>query len=313
MLGKNTHARRPRRNGFTLIELIVVSTITTVLISLLLSAAQQVRETANRITCQNNLKQLAFAALNHHDAKGKFPIGVHVDIKNGTTWESELLPFVEQGNLQEKLNDADPEEDDAGDRNAPTAQVVKLLLCPSDLLPEPVQQCRACGEFFSVSSYGGNAGRRSFTGNQAVTPLKATRDGVFFPDSKIRLLYVTDGLSNTLLFGERSHRDKAFDPAAFYFGSDYYPLRGLGKWANFCFPAHHLLAAAVPINYQTPPWSSTMEDGLRDRIDAFGSGHPGGANFALADGSVRFLSDQIKLATLQALSTRAGGEVIDPP
>jgi prepilin-type processing-associated H-X9-DG protein len=124
---------------------------------------------------------------------------------------------------------------------------------------------------------------------------------------------VTDGTSNTFLFGERSHGDKEFDFTTWYSLPDYYPLRGWGKWGYFCDPSHHLLSTPVPINYQTPPWPSAGEAQVRDRVSAFGSGHPGGANFALVDGSVRFLSEQIKLFTLQALSTRAGGEVVEPP
>jgi prepilin-type processing-associated H-X9-DG protein len=135
---------------------------------------------------------------------------------------------------------------------------------------------------------------------------------VFCTDSHTRVTEVTDGTSNTLLFGERSHRDNEYDVAAGYYAPRYSPLRGLGKWANYCYPMHHLLTTAVAMNYQTPPWPSTKDDVL-GRISAFGSGHPGGANFAFADGSVRFLSEQIPLPILRALSTRAGGEVADAP
>src|SRR5690242_20450822 len=101
MLGKHSHARRRSPNGFTLVELIVVITIISLLLTLLLSGVQHVREAANRMTCQNNLKQLVLAALNHHDRQGNFPTGYHIDAggTSGTTWESALLADIEQGNL----------------------------------------------------------------------------------------------------------------------------------------------------------------------------------------------------------------------
>jgi prepilin-type N-terminal cleavage/methylation domain-containing protein/prepilin-type processing-associated H-X9-DG protein len=303
MLGNHTKARRPSPYGFTLVEVIVVITIISLLLTLLLTGVQHVREAANRMTCQNQLKQLALAALNYHDRQGSFPTGVHIagDITGGTSWESALLADIEQGNLQEKLNDSQP---GAFGRKDPPAQVITLLLCPSDPLPNPVQQCNACGGYYGVGSYGGNAGQAFYSGD------KETGDGIFFTDSTIRLRDVTDGTSHTFLFGERSHSDQEFDAFASGFASEYWPLRGLGMWANFCYPAHHMLGAAVPINYRTPPRPTEAE--VKSRVDAFGSGHPGGANFAFGDGSVRFLSEQTKLRTLQALSTRAGGEVIEP-
>jgi prepilin-type processing-associated H-X9-DG protein len=75
--------------------------------------------------------------------------------------------------------------------------------------------------------------------------------------------------------------------------------------------ANHMLSTPVPINYPMPPSGGLAE--INDRACAYGSGHPGGANFALADGSVRFLSEQTNVTTLQPLSTRAGGEAVDVP
>jgi prepilin-type N-terminal cleavage/methylation domain-containing protein len=144
MLGNHIHARRPLRNAFTLIELLVVIAIIAVLIGLLLTALQKVRETADRMRCQNNLKQLALAAHTHHDTKGMFPTGVHVAIAghgryvNGTAWGVELLPYSEQENLQKKWSYTDQRANVVGGRNALTTQVIKLLLCPSDPLPDPV-------------------------------------------------------------------------------------------------------------------------------------------------------------------------------
>jgi prepilin-type processing-associated H-X9-DG protein len=293
-------------------------------------AVQKVREAATRMSCSNNLKQLALAAHHHHDAKRKFPTGVHTvetiggRYANGTCWEVELLPFFEQENLKKKWDYTDFRANVAGGRNATTAQVLQVLLCPSDPLPDPVVYISADGfpqyayarGFYGLSSYGGNAGKRSFGPNYA------TRDGVFFQDSRIRLADVTDGASNTFLFGERSHLDPEFDRLAFTVGSAWYPLGKTGQWAGVSATSggslpQHLLSTPVPINYRVPtgiPVEEFVSSGTQSyRLCAFGSGHPGGANFAFADGSVRFLSDQTDLATLQALSSRAGGEAVSPP
>jgi prepilin-type processing-associated H-X9-DG protein len=164
--------------------------------------------------------------------------------------------------------------------------------------------------YYAMSSYGGNAGTRSFP------TLQLSRDGSFFQDSDVRLRDVRDGTSTTFLFGERSHRDAEYDRFTLASAPSFYPLEEIGTWASVIFTSggslpEHLLSTPVPINYRMPPPGSLAE--MNDRLCAFGSAHPGGANFAFADGSVRFLSEQTDLATLQALSTRAGGEVVTVP
>jgi prepilin-type processing-associated H-X9-DG protein len=160
-----------------------------------------------------------------------------------------------------------------------------------------------------MSSYNGNAGKRSYP-DTAIT-----RDGIFFIDSHIRLRDVSDGSSNTFLIGERYHRDAVYDRITrlnnLGFGN---PIGLWGMWGKVHSPltmGTHMLSTPVPINYQVPPSGGEAE--IDNRLCAFGSGHPGGANFAFADGSVRFLSDHTDLPTLQALSTRAGSEVVDLP
>src|SRR5262245_52811578 len=313
-----------RQRGFTLIELLVVIAIRAVRIALLLPAVQQVREAAARIQCLNNLKQIGLAAHNYHDARGKFPTGARLPVDGGgiptggTNLWVELLPYFEQDNLYNKWDYHDNRNNVAGGRNATQAQVLKILLCPSDLLPEPVWELTAetAGSppwsrgFYGLSSYGGNAGKRSVhTGGPPAFP-RMSRDGLFFIDSSLRLADVTDGTSNTFLFGERFHRDPEFDRRRPLVWTEATPVGGWGRWgyvANGGAMFQVTLHTAVSINYRVP--SGGEFSTLENRGCAFGSGHPGGANFAFADGSVRFLSDSTSLQMLQALSTRASGEV----
>ena len=165
-----------RRRGFTLVELMVVIAIVAVLIGLVLPAVQNAREAANRVSCTNNLKQLAIAAHNFHDVKCQFPTGARPSVMVGdvptlgTNVWVELLPYFEQGNLHLEWDPADNRNNVAGGRAATQAQVLKIMLCPSDLLSDPVWELTQYYPvlpvptwsfgFYGMSSYGGNAGTR---------------------------------------------------------------------------------------------------------------------------------------------------------
>jgi prepilin-type N-terminal cleavage/methylation domain-containing protein/prepilin-type processing-associated H-X9-DG protein len=320
-MSRSWQCRTPR--GFTLIELLVVIAIIAVLIGLVLPAVQKVREAANRIQCLNNLKQIALAAHNYHGDQGKFPTGAHLPDyvgdrpTGGTNLWVELLPYIEQDNLYEKWDPNDNRNNVGGGTNATQARVIKLLICPSDPLPHrvvpftaPVAPPWSWG-FYGMSSYGGNAGQRSFPVFPEGNCPPMTRDGIFYFDSCVRFADITDGTSNTFLFGERNHRDPQFDRQQ----AIVYPGRSLigqvGRWAcvaGYGDMANVTLSAATPINYQVPPGGDLST--VLDRLCTFGSGHPGGANFAFADGSVRFLNNATPPATLRALSTRNVGEVV---
>ena len=227
-----------------------------------------------------------------------------------------MLPYFEQQNLQKQWDYSDYRNNLVGERDAITAKVLKVLLCPSDPLTDPVFHVQnlplypwASG-YYALSSYGGNGGKRSF-------PLaQVRRDGIFFQDSHIRLRDVADGATNTFLFGERFHRDPEFDRIAPSYTGQLYPLASIGMWA-MAFATfggslpQHLLSTPVPINYTMPSDGKGLQ--ANDRLCAFGSGHARGANFAFADGSVRFLANETRVITLQALSTRAGGEAVEVP
>ncbi len=315
-----------RRSGFTLIELLVVIAIIGVLIALLLPAVQKVREAANRMSCQNNLKQLALAAHHYHDARAQFPTGLHMGINlgggryaGGTSWMVELLPYLEQDNLYRKWDYDDFRTNVAGGTNSTTAQVIRIHRCPSDqpdlrigLLTGAIPETHG---YYGLGTYCGNAGQRSYP------PAQLTHDGIFSLDSQVRLADISDGSSNTFLFGERAHRDPEYDRIAVVWPNGYYPLAGIGAWGTVVAadqsggPLHMLtLSSAVPINYRVSPDTPVGAVPIRnDRLCAYGSSHPNGANFALADGSVRFVSEQTPLDILQALSTRAGGETVNVP
>jgi prepilin-type N-terminal cleavage/methylation domain-containing protein len=198
-----------RRRGFTLIELLVVVAIIAVLIGLLLPAVQKVREAANRAQCLNNLKQIALATHNYHDAYQKFHTGWHQPDPvagrptGGTNLWIGLLPSIEQDNLARRWDKDDNRNNVAGGTSAVQAQVIKLLLCPSDPLPQPVVyfNSQMAGPwtwgYYGLSSYGGNGGTRSFTLNYS----RIQQDGIFFHDSSVRMADITDGASNTFLFG----------------------------------------------------------------------------------------------------------------
>lgn len=307
-----------RRNGFTLIELLVVIAIIAVLIGLLLPAIQKVRASAARVQCANHLGQLALASHNYHTAYSSFPPGVQQAIYTdspsfrGYSLFIYLLPYLEQDNLYRSWDFGDPLSNAAGGSSARAAVVLPGLLCPADVVPMNPVTFR--GRTYAIASYAGNGGTRSFD------PGSASTDGVFHTtgpgslpvanQSSVTIGDVTDGTANTLLFGERNHHDPAFDAL---FGS----FRKMAEWGAWGVSAGRVaagdvtLSAAAPINYTISAGSVATRSLEEQRICAFGSNHAGGANFALADGSVRFIRDTISSALLQRLSARNDGQVVD--
>jgi prepilin-type N-terminal cleavage/methylation domain-containing protein/prepilin-type processing-associated H-X9-DG protein len=334
-----------RRKAFTLIELLVVIAIIAVLIGLLLPAVQKVREAANRMSCSNNLKQLGVAAHTYHDAFKRFPPGTNLPaavlLPNATppsrspnplvpgqsfSLYTSLLPYVEQGNIAQVLNNVgkaalpkgitvsmrdepgnDSQYNNCNGRNSPGATIIKTFLCPSDIgIKQTTWNSNNVDYYFGANTYGGNAGIVGFYFDAM------SQDGIFYINSSVRIGDITDGTSNTFLFGERNRIDPTYLILA---QTSSLENRSGWAWANQLGGFDYLFSAtrSRPINWMLPS-GVTSDPGYilqDDRINVYGSQHSGGANFCFADGSVKFVTDSTPVKIVQALSTRAGGEVVD--
>jgi prepilin-type processing-associated H-X9-DG protein/prepilin-type N-terminal cleavage/methylation domain-containing protein len=290
------------RVGFTLVELLVVIAIIAVLIGLLLPAVQKVRESSNRVQCQNNLKQISLGAINYHDDYNGFPQAIN-DFATPpyTSPFIALLPYLDQMPLY-KQGYVDPSNFAYDTPAGPGATPVAVFQFSGGVPIYP-----------ALTSYRGNQ-----SGLSALDPDFGT-DGVIVPDPTppVKILNITDGTSNTVLFGEFNATDPNWAPYADLLGS---PDLGMGilssPWTGTGL-ASPCCSGFYPLNAQLPPVPSDPLTALlfiQARAYTYGSSHPGGANFAFCDGSVRFVTDAIanSPAALSALSTRAGGEFADP-
>ena len=342
-----------RSRGFTLIELLVVIAIIAVLISLLLPAVQSAREAARRAQCTNNLKQLALGVANYESANGCLP-STSFSGSTPAQYQSPnfsvfvfLTSFIEQQQVYNatNFNLSDYEID-----NITIAGVaINTLMCPSDSwqptvissntpnasFVENVNAIPAGSTYYQqFTSYGANQGTYPGTWQQSYGQAEfAQYNGVIYNDSHVKLSAITDGTSNTFLFGERAQTFFAQnDPT--YQNSD-------GSWNSYHW-SDTMVTTYFPPNV-TQGSSSITSLGTAVPTDAE-SRHPGGVNFAFCDGSVRFIKNSInswpfqpgagsfynasfpvgvtytnyifsaaqgtQFGVYQALSTRAGGEII---
>lgn len=300
--------RGQRPFGFTLVELLVVIAIIGVLVALLLPAVQSAREAARRMSCVNNMKNLALGLQNYHDAQGHFPAGHDSDKWHVPAWGwgFHLLPTIEQSPLHSQLSSGPSGSnrtlqqlmaDVAGDASHPSIVALQTRLnvfrCPSDITPDLLpaeyrtwtsKNQPAPAEFEPptanyVASDGYFIGRRCTYS----TRLGCDNTGMFYMDSEISMRQVPDGTTNTFLLGERDERCDAAtwigNPIAPAWGIDEYYIYGTTKWKL------------------NRPVQDRSVGGYRACSLAFSSAHPGGANFAMVDGSVRFINEEIDYDT----------------
>ena len=294
------------RRAFTLIELLVVIAIIAVLIGLLLPAVQKVREAAARLKCQNNLKQIGLAMHNYHDRAERFPSGFTSGTASlngpgtgpGWGWAAQLLPDLEQGNVAATINYS---LDIANAANA-SARVKSLavFLCPSD---SPAMLTFATAPEMGASICDvGFANYVGVGGTFEVTAFPDSANGVLYRNSRLKVLWITDGSSNTLMVGERTFKKSP-------------QTTWVGAVTNSANP---------PINpsfeYEGPPTLCLMNTGTaadgrvpnnsQEHVEDANSNHSQGVNFLFCDGSVRPIHNSINPTTWEALGTRAGGEVV---
>lgn len=302
---------RASRGAFTLVELLVVITIIGILIALLLPAVQAAREAARRMRCANGLKQIGLALHNYHSAHRVFPPGAITRLAvsacplvgnetndPGAPWSVLIAPFMEDTAQFEKYDFRKSFADlhwttGAGNWRVQFQHNPKYH-CPSD----PNSTPGACNTNYFACQGGG------------VTPMcRATGDsgrvffqnGIFFNNSSVRLADITDGSSNVFLVGETKYcpcKGSAVSPDAYVSWDS-----GLRVYADASMSYTTVLCAAMEqINSSNIDPAKAYPATVSTRT--FGSNHPGGCHFAMADASVHFLSQTIDLQLYRELGIR---------
>ena len=288
---------RNNRTAFTLVELLVVIAIIGILIALLLPAVQAAREAARRMNCTNNLKQFGLAIHNYQTALNTFPSGAFTaDWSDTTGLHVRLLPYFEQGAVGADMQNLAGVY--GGINKELGKQRIPCFVCPSD-----TEQKDGLNPDLQVTNYAGIMGpgrnNKDVKGEQSMCGNYHT-DGMFYPWSKTRPADVSDGLSKTLIMGERVYELRVWTR-----GANFNP----GSPPRVCVASSKNIR--YPINADTDEYCyNNCPNGRTCLFNdlQFGSRHPGGANFLLGDGSVRFVEDSIELEIYYDLTTVAGGE-----
>ena len=329
--------------GFTLIELLVAIAIIAILISLLLPAVQAAREAARRAQCTNNMKQMGLAIANYESSKGCIvsgyvsvagPLnlfgvsGYNPDPQSGDNgpgwgWLALLLPEIEQGPLYNAIN-VDVPTWVAQNSTVVTVQL-NVYNCPSANNPTPT--CKmvdanlnllpVANPYFARANYQYNQGWNDSGIPAAVNASDTVKgcNGPIYRNSRVTYAAVTDGLSNTVFAGEKTPylADATWVgviPGYRHFAYNAFASAGTGGvGVNYDYASAILAVHSGPSLYEDPQVIHPPNSPL-GHTDEMYSLHPGGANVLMGDGSARFIKQSINLLTWQALSSRAGGEVI---
>lgn len=299
MLPRRIKRRDLRRDGFTLIEMIIVIAIIAILLSLLLPAVQLAREAARQTTCRNNLKQIGLALHNYVGGFGVFPPSSTSPIDYGIwnsnpteyhlqSWASLILPRLDQGNLYNKVNF---NASALAAVNVPVAaQKIDVYRCPSytgaDFSKEPLYV--AISPKFAIRNY-------VAIGATTIGNLWKQPDGVIFPLSNMGFRDISDGTSNTLLIAETREPNASvwIDGGTASLTSRQYDDGNAPSYAG----------THTALNFT--PYYPSGGQGI-DCLWAASSMHSGGANHLFADGSVRFITNQLDARAYDSMVTRSG-------
>lgn len=286
------------RRAFTLVELLVVIAIIGILVGLLLPAVQAAREAARRTACVNSLKQIGVALHNYHDLNLAQPPGwMGLDLTTnqplvhgepGWGWASKLLPMLELSNVSDRMIDYQRPITDPVNQAA-REYVLPIFRCRSDtglstfFLPAEENPQEMVTKL-STSNYVGMFGTLEIEEiEEAPLGFVARSDGSFWHLDAARFGDYLDGLSNTIVVGERSSR------------------YGYSTWTGTVPGGSEFIQRILGITDHPPNHPGA-------HLDDFTSEHPAGANFLMGDGSVRLISETIDLDAYRAMATRAGGE-----
>lgn len=342
---KMAYARRNEATkAFTLVELLVVIAIIGILVALLLPAVQAAREAARRSQCKNNLKQLGLASLNYESAKGHLPPSALVDLSvtstaNNGSWgvHGRLLDYLEEGNLRDLVDLEAGWDSQSSIDNV----LVPGFQCPSD--PNASEQPRTFSDGRPTlwpTNYGFNFG----TWFVFDPTTREVGDGVFYPNSNLRLAKITDGTSKTLLVAEvkawtqytrnggpstTDIPNTAEEAAAIVQSGAQEKGTGHTEWPDG--RVHHTGITATMTPNTFVPYTNSDGQEVDADFNSWQEGkngsegsptyamitsrsfHPGVVQTGLVDGSVQTVSDDVALEVWRATATRAGDEVLDQP